>query len=484
MRAQSTGIVIAAVAIVLVASPLRAQQDDPFRRAVLAPTIDDLKKQRASPDKQDYPDAIDQALLADKYVLAASSSTANGRFIAEANRLDKQVGASGRGTGTTNLVSSGSVPRLLGFAMETGAITQTVSGTSITFQTNPAGLAQALTRGVQALDVPLDDQASRNTLTFLGRVNVGLTFDAAKDKEQTFTGSYQELQQFSTQIYLHNHRDPTHPSWASLWTEFAQRAGSALPNAARDLAVSLAAQPGYRALVDQTRKRLLAATTDAHVEEAIFAHASAVAPLVSAEVSARLLDAWASYLRTQTQAYADVARSQILTFEYQFDRPPAQDASADTAAQPAAAEAPDLSTFRLIWVRPFLGPSDMTVTASVSTFNQDEMPVRDWQIGGKLDFPLKGVVGFTKSQLTFAGLYMNLKRSPLGIPVIVNGVEVDRTGGLGFFQARLKVPMGDSGVSVPLSVTFASRTELVKDEGEIRGNVGFTFDLDKLIGRN
>ena len=40
-----------------------------------------------------------------------------------------------------------------------------------------------------------------------------------------------------------------------------------------------------------------------------------------------------------------------------------------------------------------------------------------------------------------------------------------------------------AGFSVPFSVTYASRTELIKDESEFRGNVGFTLDLDKFVGR-
>jgi hypothetical protein len=78
---------------------------------------------------------------------------------------------------------------------------------------------------------------------------------------------------------------------------------------------------------------------------------------------------------------------------------------------------------------------------------------------------------------------MRLLESPLGVPVMVNGVAVDRTGSLGFFQARLRIPPGDSGFSVPFSVTYASRTELVADESQVRGNVGFTLHLDKFIGR-
>lgn len=40
--------------------------------------------------------------------------------------------------------------------------------------------------------------------------------------------------------------------------------------------------------------------------------------------------------------------------------------------------------------------------------------------------------------------------------------------------------MGQSGVRIPLSFTTSNRTELIK-ETEILGNIGITFDLDKLF---
>lgn len=46
-------------------------------------------------------------------------------------------------------------------------------------------------------------------------------------------------------------------------------------------------------------------------------------------------------------------------------------------------------------------------------------------------------------------------------------------------QARLLLPIAD-GVNVPLSATWASETDLI-EEDEIRGLVGFSFDLGKLL---
>src|SRR5262249_40405344 len=57
--------------------------------------------------------------------------------IFESARTDKSVGASNTASGTTNLVSKGSIPSLLGFAVENGALSRTVSGTTVTFQGSP-----------------------------------------------------------------------------------------------------------------------------------------------------------------------------------------------------------------------------------------------------------------------------------------------------------------------------------------------------------
>ena len=42
--------------------------------------------------------------------------------------------------------------------------------------------------------------------------------------------------------------------------------------------------------------------------------------------------------------------------------------------------------------------------------------------------------------------------------------------------------MKGSGVKVPLSFTWANRTELVKEK-EVRGNIGITFDMDAIVSR-
>ena len=54
-------------------------------------------------------------------------------------------------------------------------------------------------------------------------------------------------------------------------------------------------------------------------------------------------------------------------------------------------------------------------------------------------------------------------------------------GNIGFLQAKLTVPVKDSGVKIPLSITASNRTELIKEK-DVRASFGVTLDLDALVG--
>jgi hypothetical protein len=478
---------VARIALAVCAALMSAAAQDlsPEQRKLLQPMIEEIRKAKDAKDQARVEALVDGFVESQRLIAAAAlpaNDTASLRYIAEANRIDKQVGTTNGGPGTTNLITSGSVPRILGFAVESGAITQTVTGTSITFRTNPAGLVQALqTRGLVA---DQNDVATRHTLDVLQRINVGFTFDTSREKDGRFTGSYRQLQQATAQIYLYNHRDPTHPAWRAVWDDFRGHfVGGALADALNDFGRVLDARADYKLLREDTRARLKAAPS-AQVEDLVIGFIVGARGLVPDESAARTaIDAWVEYLRQQKDIYNRVARSPILTLEYALMRPPVQEAPTDVSGSIPVTNHPDLSVIRLVFVRPFIGASEMTANASLSLFNS-ALPamrgnIRDWQAGGKLDFPLPPIAGLSKSQLTFAGLFMKLRQQPLGLPVTVNGVQIDRTGNLGFVQARLRIPLAESGFSIPVSLTYATRTELI-DEKEIRGNIGLTFDLDKL----
>ena len=49
-------------------------------------------------------------------------------------------------------------------------------------------------------------------------------------------------------------------------------------------------------------------------------------------------------------------------------------------------------------------------------------------------------------------------------------------------QLKLTVPTKGAGIRIPLSVTWANRTDLIKEK-VVRANVGVSYDLDSVFAR-
>ena len=122
-----------------------------------------------------------------------------------------------------------------------------------------------------------------------------------------------------------------------------------------------------------------------------------------------------------------------------------------------------------------LAPFDAIINGFVSLYDdpdkaQDQTRVRDF--GGTVE--LEGEVRnpFGRSR----------KLEPVEPITLSVGYQLsrlkqaDQTVHIG--QARISIPIS-TGVSLPISVTYASRGDLV-DEDHLRGNFGFSLDLDKL----
>ncbi|HEX8353535.1 MAG TPA: hypothetical protein VF611_11590 [Pyrinomonadaceae bacterium] len=55
-------------------------------------------------------------------------------------------------------------------------------------------------------------------------------------------------------------------------------------------------------------------------------------------------------------------------------------------------------------------------------------------------------------------------------------------GDLAVGQLKLTIPIRGTALKISLSMSFANRTGLL-EEKEVRGNFGFTFDLDSIFAR-
>jgi hypothetical protein len=179
--------------------------------------------------------------------------------------------------------------------------------------------------------------------------------------------------------------------------------------------------------------------------------------------------AYPPYLKKKNEIMDEIAKGTLVTFEYTNYREPT---------------APDLSNFRFIAQKGTGGGFDFSANASLTFFNKrpvgpNVQRLRDFDFSADLDKKFDDVMGLGPATLTFAGKYQRLTSNA----VAFDGTVLPNTkGDIAAGQVKLTIPIGQSGIKMPFSITFANRTELVR-ERETRGNFGFTFDLDTLFAR-
>jgi hypothetical protein len=67
--------------------------------------------------------------------------------------------------------------------------------------------------------------------------------------------------------------------------------------------------------------------------------------------------------------------------------------------------------------------------------------------------------------------------------VVVNDVPISLTGNIWLFQSKLSLKVKNSGVKIPVALTYTNRTELNK-ESDVRGSIGVTYSLDNLFANS
>jgi hypothetical protein len=394
----------------------------------------------------------------------------------EESRVDKQVGTSDSSSGTTSLLSKGSVPGILGFAVENGALKRDVSGTTITFRGNPVGIIKAL--GDKGFIKSYDDDDS--TTRALRRFSFAASFDTSRGAlPGTFTGNNQQLLSYSFRFDIYNKRDPRNGSYRNKWNDLITREGKAFTE---KLSVLLGCFHDGEPTADAN---LIAWRTGAQ-DAVINASTGDVEKVLRAQLGDKLREVQlrpdikvlvsafnenvSSYLKNRTKLLNEVANGPIVTFEFMNNRPGDQ---------------PHYSNFNLIGeFSPFNGRADLTTNASFSTYNNkplgpDVKSARDFQLSAQLDVPLGDIAKTGPFVFTMSGKYQHVFSD-----ITTTGATPTtlQKGDIGIGQFKFTIPVKGTGVKIPLSVTFSNRTEFIK-ESRIRGNIGITFDLDSIFSK-
>lgn len=429
---------------------------------------------------------------------------------AEQKRIDKQIGSGANGSGTTSLLSKGSVPALLGLAVENGAATQQTSGTTITFRANPAGIIKALVKhdylasGPKGIVLPdirtksIRIEESDIWYQILSKASVSVSFDTSKGPNSgTFTGERSQLTGYSGHYDIINHRDPRDQRYLRVWNQLRDDAGEKLANALTVFAAAINKMDGYDDWLIETSAEMFAVSSPADIETKLIARAEALRTLVNAHpevlaaITSQVVPAANEYAKSRVDLLNQVSKSFTLAFDYINTRQIVTLGSTTggmVSLPPGVTNGlPDLGNFLLTAAGRFMGQSEITANFSGTRFNGRRPGPnigrwRDVQAGFQIDVPLPEIKEIGKSTLMFSYLYLNLLEEPLGAKILVNGVEESRKGVINFGQAKLDFPIGTSGMHIPISMTFSNRTELIKEK-DVRGNIGITFDLDKIFAK-
>jgi hypothetical protein len=477
MSIKRTSVLAMLVVLVFNAQNLRAQNTSKDQLDALVTVAADAAANRS-------PAPFSVGANIDLFALAIALRKQTSVFVATAEdaRVDKQVGGGDTNAGSTSLVSKGSVPSILGFAVENGALTRETSGTTITFRGNPVGIIHALGQtGFVESYVSSDRSASTR---FLRKFSFALSFDTARGAPSNtngagnvFTGDLQQLASYSLRFDIVNHRDPRDKRYNEAWHELVVARGLTVNQALRRLGDALEADPVFIAWHAAASTKVEAASASgasrADLETLIRSELGRLTSLSFSGDVDQLAEAFErsfkSFLQARGNILGTVAKGPIVTFEYTNLR---------------KVDEIDQSNFKLIAEGAFFrGRVDLAANASLTILNKipagmNLKRVQDVDLSGQLDVPLGEVEKVGSIVLSFAGKYKHMMQDTM----MANGMMADTKGDIGVGQVKLTIPVKGSGVRIPISFTFANRTELIKEK-IVRGNIGLTFDLDSIFAR-
>lgn len=474
---------------------------------------------------------------------AAANSASGGKLLADAEKqfapqalsllkaVAQQNGTSTGTSGSTSLTAKGLSSKLLSVASEYGALTQSTSNNTTTLQGTLAGVPLALMQKGAMTEcstrlLAVTPCIHQNLLKWMSRTSYSVSFatlassavatsstsssatsTAALATSSTNTsggvngysfkavlvqGALNKSAYSDADTQISNATavvavqaaqgalNANETANAAAFVPFlkAQAAALRATAAARDRAAVVGQ---WRALADQLVNALGVPVT-------VTPDAAANSPVLQNAV--KLAIAYAGYLGIEDAVGLAkmLAVPPVLSVEFDQNRP---------------TSAPENSVFRLIFQKTYK-PVTVTVNGAVSIYDsaQPNVPgagrLRDSQFAAEVAHPFTlSISGATTTNFTVsAAFYDQYQSSPAILNVTpgapVNGVTFvnllstatqvfGKTGNIAIGQLKLTAG-GGSAVTVPLSVTYSNRTELIA-KPTWRAQIGVSYDFDSLFGK-
>ena len=422
----------------------------------------------------------------------------------DARRLNKML-TNAPGTNGTSLLSKAVAPAILAAAVEYGSILQTTSGTTTTLRGNLLGVGRLLFGSEQFPICPIDGSCSSlahglravsgtvaletvKTPTTTAPVAAGGTITTAQ-----LLGDDYRVTSWGARLDLNSKDDLQAANLAQKWVEVHEKLQQdpslkLFSQAGRDVVDRFTKLPVYAAWRNATESLLQNAPDASAIQQVLerqlkelvgamsksdLEFGAAFAALVRA--NGQFIDARDTMLRAlQTNRFS---------LEYTNSRP---------------LDKPSTSNVRLIYShQPTAGPTIFTVNLAATVYDTtpdvtDASRFRDMQLAGQVDRRLGTFGSLGDGILTLAAYYQWMKEDAvveLGPGNVVPNTSIalpdsaatvlGTKGHIGVAQLRFSLSLSRV-VRMPLSVTWATRRELIKEE-DVRGQIGITLDLDQAL---
>lgn len=418
------------------------------------------------------------------------------RLKQETKRTDKQLGASATAEGSTTAAEKPGFAELLGLAVEHGAIQQEVNGTTLTLSSSPYMFVAAASG---------DNSTTYSKYGYLSRIGVSANFKIDNNDNVLANARRNQLSEWSLRARLTPDRSDRSRSAEAIWEGVRDRFAAPDLVLTAELARQFQSDAALNAKRREIEDRFLTAAFTVPVNEILKPPDSElsreqkmnqIAKLILCQVKTDIFDQVRSgafrmdattrdrLIRTTIpafQAALDAKEAAIDDFEKRLDQlsyKPVLTFAYNNKRDPTAS---DYSVLRLLFQKKTLEGFNIVANAGVSFYHKpnaalNQRDVRDFAAAlsfegsaGRSPFLSEGE---DESQITysFTGRYQRLFENR-GRP----NVKAD----IGVAQFKIEIPVL-AGVSFPFSVTYATATELIKED-HVRANFGFTFDTDKVL---
>lgn len=415
------------------------------------------------------------------------------QYFSETARTDKQLGASPTSEGAVSAIEKPGFARLLGFAIEHGAIDKANDGTNLTLSTSLYSL-YTLNRE--------DNEETYQRAGVLNRIGVFATFAVENQDNELANARRNNLSEWSVKARLFGDRSTRSSKFQRFWdTEIRplirarleavggalnvltsgnppyQRLRRQVGNCLSDAVARRKGEADYTAATTEGRKKiltdLLLGLLKSNVYDRIKASEVGLSPAQIVAIETQYTPALRVALANLKDAEGELAKriddlnkGPLGTFSYTNHRKPM---------------ASDYSETKFLWEqdKSFLRPLKLTGNFGLSFYHRPDASLQQEKVrdvSAALSFE-----GTTNSPFTEAGNMSKVTYSFVGRyeRLFENRRRPNRKPDIAVAQFMVEVPFF-RGFSLPLSLSYANATEEERKKN-VRFNFGFRMDTDKLI---